>query len=359
MTKARAESTSTSCTGVVYVTGHYKNQCELVNDPYLTPGDRGSFVLDPGQYHFLSRDEILASANAANYNNAGFHNRFLWYAPMTQVVPSADTPWSDCSEVRSVLTFCSSVNTANTNTVGIDLTQDRTLDAIAYGNDWIALGCGNFKVPVAHDTPTPVIRGFKFNDDNRDGVQDNGETGLGGITFTLSRVASLVNQPNASDLATTTSSASGDFSFALDDSEGPGTYEVTEQYNSNWPNTTLLTQRVVVPEGADNGENLPVLTFGDRQEIPPVAVATPQEVDQSMPTGATVTLDGSLSYSPTNDPITYTWTGPFGTATGVQPSVVMPPGTTPVTLTVSDGIDSVSTTTSVTVYPPITALPVS
>jgi hypothetical protein len=208
--------------------------------------------------------------------------------------------------------------------------------------------------------PAPVIRGFKFNDVNRNGVQDNGETGLAGITFTLSRVASLVGQPNADNLASTTSDSSGNFSFALSNDEGPGTYVVTEQFNSDWPNTTLLSRSVVVPEGADNGEGLPVLTFGDRQEIPPVAIAVPQQADQDSPEGAHITLDGSASYSPTGDPISYQWSGPFGTATGANPQVVLPPGVSTVTLTISDGIKSSKpTTTTVTVYPPVSGMPVA
>ncbi|HEU5271331.1 MAG TPA: PKD domain-containing protein, partial [Jatrophihabitans sp.] len=266
---------------------------------------------------------------------------------------------------RPNLTFCGNVNTTPAKTIGEDFTQDQTLDAIAYGGDWIALACGNFHLPVAGAKPVPVIRGFKFNDANRNGVQDNGETGLAGLTFTLSRVASLVGQPNADSIAVTTSDAEGNFSFALD-GQGPGTYVVTEQFdpdwpNSDWPSNPGLSRTVVVPEGADNGENLPVLSFGDRQEIPPVPQANPQQADQDSPEGAHVTLDGSGSYSPTGDALSYHWSWPGGSADGANVPVVMPPGVTTVRLTVSDGIMSNYVDTTMTVYPPITAtaMPVS
>ncbi len=57
--------------------------------------------------------------------------------------------------------------------------------------------------------------------------------------------------------------------------------------------------------------------------------------------GAPVTLNGSASFDADHDPLTYRWTGPFpegnGVATGVNPTVTMPPGGTSVTLVVNDG----------------------
>lgn len=359
---AAAESTGTSCAGVAgksFDTTGWPNQCSMVNDPNITGYglDRQTWVIDPGVGNFLNRDQLIA--HSAGYQRSGFTQQFLWWAPMTQVHPAGNSLWSACHvpDLRPTLTFCADVNTAPSKTVGQDL-QDDTLDAIAYGSDWIALACGNFHLPVAGATPVPMIRGFKFDDANRNGVQDGGEAGLAGITFTLSRVASLVGQPNAVNLGSTTSDSSGNFTFALAGGEGPGTYVVTEQFSSDWPNTSPLTSTIVVPEGAGDGSGLPRLTFGDRQEIPPVAVATPQAVDQDSAEGGHVTLDGSGSYSPTGDPITYQWSGPFGTASGVSPQVVLPPGTSQVTLTVSDGIKSSSTNTSITVYPPISATPI-
>lgn len=68
--------------------------------------------------------------------------------------------------------------------------------------------------------------------------------------------------------------------------------------------------------------------------------------------GAEIVLDGSLSYDPDasleglKEPdftpdgrsiVSYKWTGPFGEAEGVRPTVVIPPGLWECTITVSDG----------------------
>jgi VCBS repeat-containing protein len=71
---------------------------------------------------------------------------------------------------------------------------------------------------------------------------------------------------------------------------------------------------------------------------PPVAHAGPyQTVEQTSYAGAEVTLDGSGSYDPDGDPLTYTWTWDGNTASGVTPTVLLPLGETTITLTVHDG----------------------
>lgn len=93
----------------------------------------------------------------------------------------------------------------------------------------------------------------------------------------------------------------------------------------------------------------------------PVADAgNPQTVEQQTPTGAEVTLDGSDSYDPDDDPLTYQWTWDDNSATGVTPTITLPPGTTIVTLVVNDGtIDSEPNTVEITVQdttPPIVTI---
>jgi hypothetical protein len=71
---------------------------------------------------------------------------------------------------------------------------------------------------------------------------------------------------------------------------------------------------------------------------PPVADAGPdQTVERTTVAGAEVQLDGSGSYDPDGDPLTYDWVWIGGSASGVSPTVILPPGTTIITLTVSDG----------------------
>ncbi len=74
----------------------------------------------------------------------------------------------------------------------------------------------------------------------------------------------------------------------------------------------------------------------------PVANAGPDRITTATGAqGAKVTLDGSASFDPDEDPLTYRWTGPFpegnGVVTGVNPTVTMPPGGNSVTLVVNDG----------------------
>ncbi len=71
---------------------------------------------------------------------------------------------------------------------------------------------------------------------------------------------------------------------------------------------------------------------------PPIADAgVDQSLEQESHAGTEVTLDGSGSYDPDEDSLTYAWSWTGGSAIGIYPKVTFPLGTTVVTLTVSDG----------------------
>jgi YVTN family beta-propeller protein len=71
--------------------------------------------------------------------------------------------------------------------------------------------------------------------------------------------------------------------------------------------------------------------------LPPMADAGPdQTVEATGPDGAPVTLDGTASSDPNGDPLTYEWTGPFGSVSGPNPTITLELGTHPITLTVID-----------------------
>lgn len=70
----------------------------------------------------------------------------------------------------------------------------------------------------------------------------------------------------------------------------------------------------------------------------PSADAGPdQVVEATSPAGAAVVLDGSASSDPDHDSLTLAWSGLFGAAAGVHPSVQLPLGAQTVTLAVDDG----------------------
>jgi hypothetical protein len=97
---------------------------------------------------------------------------------------------------------------------------------------------------------------------------------------------------------------------------------------------------------------------------PPVANAGPdQVVECTSPAGAQVTLDGSASFDPDGDPLTFTWTDEMNNvvATGAMPMIIVPEGTHTFTLTVDDGrggtdADTVVITVQDTTPPDINAV---
>jgi beta propeller repeat protein len=73
----------------------------------------------------------------------------------------------------------------------------------------------------------------------------------------------------------------------------------------------------------------------------PVADAGPdQALECASAAGTPMALDGSASFDPDDDPITYTWTGPFpengGLVPGAKPAVTLPLGLSTVRLVVND-----------------------
>ena len=75
---------------------------------------------------------------------------------------------------------------------------------------------------------------------------------------------------------------------------------------------------------------------------PPFANAGPdQTLECASFAGASMVLDGSGSFDPDLDPLTFTWTGPFpeggGSVAGVGPTVTLPLGSHSIILTVEDG----------------------
>jgi PKD domain len=99
-------------------------------------------------------------------------------------------------------------------------------------------------------------------------------------------------------------------------------------------------------------------TFLAPNNLAPVADAgDDRTVELECSTGTAVTLDGSGSSDPDGDTLTYEWTWGGGSVSGINPTVVLPAGTTTITLVVNDGTaDSAPDTVDITVQdtsPPV------
>lgn len=332
---------------------------------------RSTWLLDPGVGKLVSR-AFLVKAGSPLYRAEGFSENFLWYAPYQVIAIPARSPqqWVSCRPRTHGTGYggnpaCSAPNVVTEpHTISYDFGYSAvSLHAFAYGGNFIAAVCGNYRTPLTRPSgavpyPVPVISGSVFNDRNRDGSQGNGEPGLAGWTIRLTRDSSLYGDQPAGPVRTTTTDGSGDYSFLLD-GLGPGTYTVTEGPQQYWHPTNGAARTLTVGAGIGDA-TIRAAGFGDWLNQAPDAVIQPvPPADQTSTAGASVTLDGTASHDPDGDSLTYTWTGPFGTATGAKPTVTMPPGTSEVTLMVSDGERSSSATAKVTVYPPITASAVS
>ncbi|RME74776.1 MAG: HYR domain-containing protein [Planctomycetota bacterium] len=76
---------------------------------------------------------------------------------------------------------------------------------------------------------------------------------------------------------------------------------------------------------------------GVRPNTPPVATAGPDRTLEATGPWTPVSLDGSASFDPDGDALTFTWSFAQGGAQGPNPTVALPVGTTVITLTVDDG----------------------
>ena len=107
---------------------------------------------------------------------------------------------------------------------------------------------------------------------------------------------------------------------------------------------TSYTLSLIVNDGlADSPADQVVITVKNVINNAPVANAGP---DQAVNEGATVTLDGSASYDPDGNPLTYRWTAPAGitlsSTTVVEPTFTAPEVTIntsyTLSLVVNDGL---------------------
>lgn len=103
--------------------------------------------------------------------------------------------------------------------------------------------------------------------------------------------------------------------------------------------------------GVASGEVYTPPDFGQEPpaNTPPVADAGEDKVvNATSADGAQVALEGSGT-DEDGDELTYSWSGPFGQASGATPTVTLALGSHELTLTVSDGTDQATDTVTITV----------
>ena len=82
-----------------------------------------------------------------------------------------------------------------------------------------------------------------------------------------------------------------------------------------------------------------ILSPAEAHAAAPVADAgSDKSFSKNQPVGSSIALDGSGSYDPDGDPLTYQWYGPFATTSGSSISKSISEGTYTVSLVVDDGM---------------------
>jgi protocatechuate 3,4-dioxygenase beta subunit len=111
-------------------------------------------------------------------------------------------------------------------------------------NQLVSIGAGEDKEVVFGNINTSYIEIFKFNDTNRNGKLDLGESGVSGLVFTISGPHGFIKTTEPTD-------ANG---ISIVKGLYPGNYTVTESQRDRWISTTPISQYVS-------------LHFGDYQRV--------------------------------------------------------------------------------------------
>ena len=195
------------------------------------------------------------------------------------------------------------------------------------------------------------VRNYKLGSYKANGAYALTVDALGNVYVAGSSVASFVG--GDSGAAIIKYNTDGDevwvYSYSGPDNLISGARSVTIDTVGN----VYVAAALRVPGVPGNPSQVDYLTikYSPDSQPAPTAVATASStllecVDLN---GETVTLSGAGSSDPGGRPLTYSWTGPFGTASGVTVNVPVPLGTHVITLTVSNGSSSATATVTVTV----------
>jgi type VI secretion system secreted protein VgrG len=233
----------------------------------LTGQDLGGLTLVPGVYKFDSSAQLTGALTLDVQNNADAQfvfqvgsalttasgasvrliNAPLCWANAFWQIGSSATLGTTTEFTGNILALTSITMNTGANIGGrlLALTGAVTLD----DNEISIGGCGS--------AAGGSVSGTKFVDANGDGVRQEGEVGLAGVTLYLE--VDCVGVINTGD-ARVTSDANGNYVFS---NVTPGMYKVREVVPTGWQQTTLNPSPVVVLAG----ENVMGGNFGDYQIV--------------------------------------------------------------------------------------------
>ena len=165
------------------------------------------------------------------------------------------------------------------------------------------------------------------------------------------------NPPAIFDVATTaTASGNIQLAFAFNPAafHHPAKARLFHMENGVWVDRTTA---VDITAKRITGATVSLSPFAIFEPLNNPPVANPgadRFASGNLPTGSSVTLNGSASNDADGDTLTYRWTGPFpegnGTVTGARPTVTLPFGSSKISLTVNDGeVDSPAVASNITV----------
>ena len=260
---------------------------------------RMTFILDPGQGKFATRQQLVD--NAGMYDRLGYDRNFLYWAG-ERVVSGQGHRWTHCDD-NGTDDSCAN-NTIAEGPVSNTFADDREPNLSVFGDagGFIAKVCGNSKTGVRwNDRYHPSLNGEKFNDRDRDGIREAGEEPLAGWTFRIEQTRADFG-PVLGVVGQATTGADGRWSFDLVHAS-PGTYVVTEISQDGWRNSPAPgSHEIVVPAGAENGAFSAGL-WGNTATTADVAKAEfrlldpPARIDADTPTDVTVRV-GLLNHGP-------------------------------------------------------------
>ena len=219
-----------------------------------------------------------ATLNGTNGNNAATQESF-WVSTSTINTSSSNIPTgvystpvlpaasanAALSDQLSLVTT-QGITTGNVNANMPAITPNTTYYYVAWAlvdGTWYPGAVQSLVTTPSTATGTATISGKVYNDANRNGALDGGETGLAGWTINLYNNAGWSGPTNIQPFMTVVSDASGNYSFA---NLPNGTYSLEEinQPASGWSQFTGDISPLVIT----NGFSITSQNFGDVQGNP-------------------------------------------------------------------------------------------